>query len=272
MFRKLENTIWIALAAPPLLIVIALFFYPFLSSFLMSFKKEGALTLKNYQLAYRLYSYDFIYTVGISFASLILVLFISIIVCGYLRLHSNRIVEFLFKIPIFVPFVVVGHAMRVFLAPHGILNSVLAFAGVISLQNPPSIAFSWVGITVSLAWKNMALAILLILGAFRSVNETYLEAARNFGAGGFRQVIDILLPMSKASIAVASVLMFTSMMASFSIPLMIGAGTGPQMLMIDIYYRIVYHGDYGVANAVGVISYLAAVFAAVYYIRAVSKE
>jgi len=155
------------------------------------------------------------------------------------------------------------------LAPHGTLNSLLAQLGLINLDHPPSLAFTWAGLVIALAWKNMALAVLLILGAFRGISESYLEAARNFGASAFRQIVDILLPMAAPSLAVASVLMLTSMMASFSIPLMISAGSGPQMTMIDVYYRITYQRDYGTANALGVISYLLASGAAIYYLRSI---
>jgi ABC-type sugar transport system permease subunit len=62
------------------------------------------------------------------------------------------------------------------------------------------------------------------------------------------------------------------MLASFSIPMMIGQGEGPQMVMIDVYYRIVQHNDYGVANALGVVSYLTASGAAIYYLTSVTKK
>mgnify|MGYP002153784801 FL=1 len=260
------------IALPPLAIVIWLFFVPFLSSAHLSLLRESQWTLRNYYLVWRLYKFDVLYTLWISFFSLIVVLGIAVLLCGYLRLYVNRPVEFLFKIPLFIPFVVVGHAMRVLLAPKGTLNAVLSQIGLININDPPSIAFGWIGIAVSLIWKNLALAVLLVLGAYRSVDETYLEAARNFGASAFRQIWDVLLPMSAASLAVAGAFMFTSMLASFSIPLMIGGGEPPQMLMIDVYYRINYQGDYGTANAIGVVSYLMAMAVAGYYLRTITQK
>jgi len=120
--------------------------------------------------------------------------------------------------------------------------------------------------------EESSLAVLLVLGAYRSVDETFLEAARNFGASTFRQIKDILLPMSRASLAVAGAFMFTSMLASFSVPLMIGSGEPPQMVMIDVYYRINYQGDYGTANALGVVSYLMAMGVAGYYLRTITQK
>lgn len=82
---------------------------------------------------------------------------------------------------------------------------------------------------------------------------------------------DILVPMSTGSIGVVAVLTFTSMMGSFSIPAMMGSGSGSQMLMIDLYYQMVYQHNNGVANALGVLSYLVSMGAAIYYVRRVAK-
>ena len=272
--KRWRESAWLVVALPSLAVVVALFFVPFLRSAVTSFTdKAGNWTLQNYSTVWRLYAEDILFTIFVSAVSLVIVLIIAVLVSGFIRIYGGGLVEFLFKIPLFVPFVVVGHAMRVFLAPHGLLNSALAQVGLVNLDNPPSIITLFgAGIIVSLAWKNMALAILLTLGAFQSVGDTFLEAARNFGAGWFRQVKDVLLPMSLTSIAVAAVLIFTSMLASFSIPMMIGQGEGPQMVMIDVYYRIVQHNDYGVANALGVVSYLTASGAAIYYLSTVTKK
>lgn len=268
----LERLFSLAVAAPPLAIVVWLFFVPFLSSAHLSFLRDGEWTLRNYGLVWRLYKYDVLYTLGISLVSLALVIGIAALLCGYLRVVGHRFIEFLFKIPLFVPFVVVGHGMRVLLAPRGTLNSALAQMGLIDLSDPPSIAFSWLGIVIALVWKNLALAVLLVLGAYRAVDEAYLEAAGNLGASTFRQITDVLLPMSAPSLVVASAFMFTSMLASFSIPLMIGSGQPPQMLMVDVYYRINYQDDLGTANALGMVSYLFAMGVAGYYLRTITVK
>ena len=54
------------------------------------------------------------------------------------------------------------------------------------------------------------------------------------------------------------------MMSVLSVPLIIGAGT-PTMLTVDMAFRINSYGDYGVANALGFISYaLTGTFAWIY--------
>ncbi|MCX8118234.1 MAG: sugar ABC transporter permease [Desulfobacterota bacterium] len=262
-----ERSLWAWLCLPSLLVLGFAFLYPLFASIWSSFTHEGRFTLAHYVRVYKLYSQDILFTLGVSFTGLLLVLISGLPVCGYLRLRAFRSVEFLLKIPLFVPFVVVGHALRIFLSPHGTLNGLLLWAGLLEAQNLPSLSTSWVGLAIALAWKHIGLAALLFMGAFRSVEEAYLEAAQNFGAGILRQTKDILIPMAAPSIAVACVLVFASMLASFSIPLMMGKGSGPQMIMIDVYYRFGQHGDYATAGALGVVAYLMASGAAFVYLR-----
>jgi ABC-type Fe3+ transport system permease subunit len=186
---------------------------------------------------------------------------------GFLTIKSNRIIEFLFKIPLFIPFVVVGHAMRTFLAPKGLLNSLISQTGLIDLDNPPNFIYGSVGIIISLTWKQMALALLLVMSAFRSVDQSYLEAAKNFGASTYKQIVDFLIPLSKGSLGVAAILIVTSFLQNFSVVMMMGNSGGAKHIMIDIFHIINYLQDMPLANALGVISYLLALGAAVIYLR-----
>ncbi|MCI3922921.1 ABC transporter permease subunit [Paenibacillus sp. TRM 82003] len=249
-----------------------LFVYPFLLSLIGSFTTEDGYGWQNYYTVWTLYRSDLLYTVWISLVSLTVLLAIGIVLGGWLRLRRNAFIEFLFKIPLFIPFVVVGHAMRVFLAPNGILNAVLSMLGIVSLENAPSLAFSSTGIVIALVWKDLALALLLMMGAFRGIDHSYVEAARNVGAGSLKIIFTILAPMAKGAIAVSAVLIFTSMMGSFSIPMMLGSSEGPQMAMVDLYYQLIYQNNPGVSNAIGVVSYVISMGAALYYIRLVTKR
>jgi len=54
--------------------------------------------------------------------------------------------------------------------------------------------------------------------------------------------------------------------------MMIGSGEGPQMIMTDIYYRLVYQNDLLTANALGILSFILSCGAAWYYVRKVVDE
>lgn len=230
------------------------FVWPLTASVIASVTRDGQWTLANFETVRRLYAQDVAYTVGVAAAGTALTFVVTVPLCGWLRVRAWGPVEFLLKVPLFVPFVVVGHALRVFWSPY-----------------LPGFASSWAGIATALAWKHVGLAALLLLGAFRATDESYLEAARQFGAGTLRLTRDILLPMAGPSVAVTAILIFSSMLASFSIPLMMGRGGGPQMLMIDVYYRFGQHGDFATASALGVIAYLLATGAALVYLRRLTR-
>lgn len=256
---------------PAVLLILTEYVYPFIQSFLTSLQVDGQFSWENYSYIFRIYGQDILYTIFVSAASLVLVLIVSIIVGGYLSLNDNPFIEFMFKLPLFIPFVVVGHAMRTFLAPKGIVNSLLSLIGLINIDTPPEYAYGPIGTILALSWKQIAFALLLIMSAFQSVDKSYLEAARNLGASKFRQIREILLPLSFGSIAVSSVLIFTSFLQNFSVVMMMGSGEGARHIMVDIYQQINYLNNMGVANALGSVSYVLALGAAIVYLRKVAR-
>ena len=95
----------------------AVFLWPLGASVVASFARDGQWTLGNYGTVARLYARDVAYTVGVAAAGTALTFLVAIPVCGWLRVRAYGPIEFLLKVPLFVPFVVVGHALRVVLEP-----------------------------------------------------------------------------------------------------------------------------------------------------------
>jgi len=258
--------------AIPVTLVTITYIVPFFRSFAVSFEYRDGISLGNYARVFDVYFGDIIFTIFVSVMSLVCVMTIAVFVGGWLTICSNRIVEFLFKIPLFVPWVVVGHAMRTFLAPRGLLNSMLSQIGIVDITNPPNIIFGAPGIIISLTWKQMAFALLLMMAAFRSVDRSYLEAARNYGASTFRQITGILFPLSRGAIGVTSVLILTSFLQNFSVVMMMGNAGGSRHIMINIFNIMTHMNDLPLANALGVVSYILALGAAIIYLKAGFKK
>jgi ABC-type spermidine/putrescine transport system permease subunit I len=133
--------------------------------------------------------------------------------------------------------------------------------------NAPLQLFNLQGLALSFIWKQAPFMILIILGGFQLIDEAYIEAARSVGANIFQVIVKILVPMSRASIAVAVILVFTSTISTFTLPFMLIGGKVPTTVTVDIAHRVTYFGDYGVANALGVISYLMVLVTAIFYLR-----
>lgn len=271
--RQGERFAWVfplALLLPATILMLVLYAWPFIASVYRSFLgSEGALTLANYQKAYELYFRDVVFSLEVAVLGTIAAAILSISLSTYVRLTDSRIarlIRSLYRLPIFIPFVVVGQMMRTFLAPHGLLNVSLAQVGIIDLDAPLQL-FNMAGLVVSFVWKQAPFMTLIILGGFQMIDNAYIEAARSVGANLFQVILKILVPMSRASIAVAVILAFTSTISTFTLPFMLIGGKVPTTVTVDIAHRVTYFGDYGVANALGVFSYLMVLITAIYYLR-----
>jgi ABC-type spermidine/putrescine transport system permease subunit I len=259
-----------ALLAPALATLLLLFAYPLAYSLVGAFTDGGgAWTLDNFHKAFELYSGDLVFTVVIVAAATAAIALVSIAIAGYLTLGSTpwavAALRWLYRWPLFIPFIVAAQCMRTFLAKNGILNNTLDTLGVIDLANATGL-LDWRGILLTFVWKQTPFVALLVSGAMASLDRAMIEAARNLGASRLRILFEILVPQVSQTLVVGLILSFVTMMSVLSVPLMI-SGNQPTMLTVDMAFRINSYGDYGTANALGFISYLLTAFAAWAYLR-----
>jgi ABC-type spermidine/putrescine transport system permease subunit I len=260
----------VALLVPALATVVLLFVYPMLYSLVGAFTdKQGTWTLANFTKAFEFYSGDMVFTLVIIGASTALIAAASIAIAGYLTLGASRwavaMLRWLYRWPLFIPFIVAAQCMRTFLAKNGILNNSLDSLGLIDIAEASGM-LDWRGIIVTFVWKQTPFVALLVAGAMASLDRAMIEAARNLGASRLRILLEILVPQVRPTLVVALILSFVTMMSVLSVPLMI-SGNQPTMLTVDMAFRINSYNDYGTANALGFISYAFTALAAWAYLR-----
>ena len=263
------------LVAPALLAVGALFVYPLLFSVASAFtSKEGQATLANFARAYELYSVDIAFTLVIVVTSTLLCGLLAIAIGGYLTLGENAravaILKWLYRWPLFIPFVVAAQCMRTFVAKNGLMNNSLVSLGILEPIQTTSF-LDWRGIVITFVWKQTPFVALLVAGAMASLDRSTIEAARNLGAGRLRILVEIVVPQVSSTLVVALILSFVTMMSVLSVPIMI-SGESPTMMTVDMAFRINAYGDYGTANALGVLSYLMTGAVAWIYLRRGIRE
>jgi len=247
-----ERWVGLALLAPALAVILVFFVAPLAMSAVVAFRrKDGGLTLEHFTKSFDLYTTDLLFTLAIVLASTILIGLVAIAIAGYLTLGENpravAILRWLYRWPLFIPFVVAGQVMRTFLAKNGMLNHVLIGTGLIEPLSAQSL-LDWRGIVVAFVWKQAPFVTLLLAGAMASIETQHIEAARNLGARRLRVLIDIILPQVRGTLLVGLVLSFVTMLSVLSVPLMINPNS-PTMITVDVAYRINTFGDYAVANA-----------------------
>ena len=173
--------------------------------------------------------------------------------------------RWLYRWPLFIPFVVAGQLMRTFLAKNGMMNNILVSGGVIEPLQAVSF-LDWRGIVITFVWKQTPFVALLLAGAMATLDRSTIEAARNLGAGRIRVLIQIVVPQVATTLMVGLILSYVLMMSVLSVPLMINAQS-PTMMTVDMAWRINSYGDYEVANALGFISYAMTAVVAWIYLR-----
>jgi ABC-type spermidine/putrescine transport system permease subunit I len=258
------------LVAPALIVVLALFVYPLGYSLISAFTdRAGALTLDNFNKAFELYLTDTIFTVVIIGVSTALIALVSVAIGGYLTLGENptavAILAWLYRWPLFVPFIVAAQCMRTFLAKNGLMNNTFVSLGLMDVASTQSF-LDWRGIVITFVWKQAPFVTLMVAGAMAGLDRSTIDAARNLGASRLRILAEIVVPQIQPTLMVGLILSFVTMMSVLSVPIMVSGGS-PTMMTVDMAYRINAHGDYGVANALGFISYLLTGAAAYFYLR-----
>jgi putative spermidine/putrescine transport system permease protein len=263
---------WVGLAllAPALAVILVFFIAPLAMSAIVAFRrKDGGFTLEHFAKSFDLYTTDLLFTLVIVLGSTVLIGLVAIAIAGYLTLGEHpravAILRWLYRWPLFIPFVVAGQVMRTFLAKNGMLNHVLIGSGLIEPLSAQSL-LDWRGIVIAFVWKQAPFVTLLLAGAMASIETTHIEAARNLGARRLRVLIDIILPQVRGTLLVGLVLSFVTMLSVLSVPLMINPNS-PTMVTVDVAYRINTFSDYAVANALCLLSLMLAAGGAWFYLH-----
>jgi putative spermidine/putrescine transport system permease protein len=261
---------YLLLLFPAVTFMLLMYAYPFIASFTRSLiDAEGNFSFANYAKTWELYLKDIFFTFAVTVFSTAATGVLAVLLAVYLRFSQSfisKILSGLYKLPIFIPFVVVAQMMNSFLAPHGLLNIALAKFGLINIDQPLQL-FNFTGLSFGFVWKMIPFSVLIIHGGFQMIDDSYIEAARSAGARLFKVITKILIPMSKSSIMVALVLVYSQIVGTFTLPYMLIGGKSPTTITVDIAHRVNYFRDFGVANTLGVFSYFLVLFTAIYYLR-----
>ncbi len=264
-----RRTFAIFLVLPALSTIVLLFVYPLGYSVVTAFQADGQWTFANFAKAYELYRSDIVFTFLIVSLSTLLIGFFSVAIGGYLTLGNSptavAALRWLYRWPLFIPFIVAGQLMRTFLAKNGMMNNIITEIGLLTPLQTTSF-LDWRGIVITFVWKQTPFVALLVAGAMASLDRSTIEAARNLGARRLRILMEILLPQVSQTLFVGLILSFVIMLSVLSVPLMINAQS-PTMITANMAFRINAYGDYGVANALGLISYLMTGAASWLYLR-----
>jgi putative spermidine/putrescine transport system permease protein len=243
------------LVLPAVLFVIALFVYPFVYGFVLSFEPKQGGWLANYR---KFFSDPFLYdTIGATFwlavpATLINVL-ISIPVAMRVRVMSHRrVLTTILVIPITLGTVLIAEGLLTYLGPQGWFNRSLMMLGLI--DSPVRLVHNYTGVMLSLVMSGFPFTFLLTLSYLTGIDPSLEQAASTLGAKARARFFHIILPLLAQGLAINLCLSFVQTFSVFPSAVLLGAPAGSTRVISLAAYQAAYEQyDYSMASAIAMI-------------------
>lgn len=222
-----------------------------------SFQIDGQFTLRNYNSVFskRVNLDTLLTTLNISVISTLLAVVVAVPVAWLTtstNLRGRRVTRTLFLLPYIVPHYVLAVAWATLLAPRvGHLNRFLTFLGL-----PQVNIYTWFGLVFVMAITSVPLVFLSVASALERMNPVLEEAARVSGAGRWRTLRDVTLPLVTPSIINGALLSFVASAAAFAVPAIIGSPAGITFLSTRILSSVSFGSPEGLREATALASTL----------------
>lgn len=212
-----------------------------------------------------------IFVLGSSIMATVLALFLA-----YLNNRTDIPMKFMFRvisiIPMMIPHLLFAVSWALLLNPsNGMMN--IALRNVFGLEDAPFDIYSLPGMVLVEGLLDMPVAYLIIAPAMASFDVALEESSRVFGAGTWRTLIRVTLPVLRPAILASFILGVVRGLASFAVPSVLGMPGRVNVLSTYLYQMVAtgFAPDYGKAAAVGM-SVLAASVTLIVVYRALTAE
>ncbi len=246
-------------------------------SFSQGLTAFGTFTLAKYAAAYSdpallaVLGNTVIFVVGSTLLATLLAL-----VLAYLNTRTDIPLKFLYGVlaivPMMIPHVLFAVSWALLLNPsNGLLN--LALKDALGLASAPFDVYSLPGMILVEGLLNLPIAYLIIAPAMASFDVALEESSRVCGAGAWRTLARVTLPVLRPAILAAIVLGIVRSLASYAVPRVLGMPGRVEVLATYLYEMIStgFAPDYGRAAALGMSALATAVVLIAVY-RALTGE
>ncbi len=176
------------------------------------------------------------------------------------RIKGRAFLRGVYFLPVVTSWVVVALVWRWLLNPSvGVVNSVL---GMIGIQGPgwwSDPAWSMPSIILASAWKDLGFVMVILLAGLQTINPDLYEAAEIDGAGWWRRLFSITMPMLSPSTFFVVVLSLINGFQVFDqVYVMTGGGpnNSSQVVVQQVYDLTFRYGQAGMASALSWLLFL----------------
>jgi len=140
----------------------------------------------------------------------------------------------------------------VLLQKQGVLNNIFVWLGIISDENRIRMIYNMTGTLVAMTQVLLPFMILPLYSVMKSIDPSYVRAARSLGANPVRAFLEIYVPQSIPGIGAGSILVFIIAVGYYITPALVGGATG-QLISNFISLHMSKTLNWNLAAAMGTI-------------------
>lgn len=237
--------------------------WPLIAVLLSSVSREGSFSLDGFatffssRLYYGTLINSILVTVCVTVLSLIVAFPLAYVMTMF-RIPGNRVIQVLILASMMSPPFIGAYSWILLLGNNGLITRWLeASFGF----DPPSI-YGFAGIVLVLTLQLVPLIFTYLMGAWRTIDVSLLEAAESMGVTGWRRALKVITPLLLPTVLGGSLLVFVRAFADFGTPMLIGQGfrTIPVLIYSSFVGEVSIDSSFAAAVAVIVIVVTLAVF------------
>jgi putative spermidine/putrescine transport system permease protein len=255
------------LALPLAALFVAFFIAPLLV--LLALSLHGDVAMKAWTLSNYAKFFTDSFSISILFDTLLLGVKATLVclvfgfpiawLCARASARWQSVLLFLVILPILTSVVVRTFSWIVILGRQGVLNQIALGLGLVS--EPLRLLYTEVGVVMVLAQVQMPLMVLPILTVLSRMDPNLADASRVLGAGEWRTLWKVTLPLSVPGIIAGCILTYSASITAFVTQSLIG-GARLIYMPLDIYQQAVGANNWPFAAAISII-FMVAVMAVV---------
>ncbi|UVC12262.1 ABC transporter permease (plasmid) [Rhizobium sp. TH2] len=267
--QRRERFFFLALAGPAIVLVGVSAMAPVLWILSQSFLTlAGEATLGNYEK---------VLSSGLTWSALGVTLVLSLstlVICVVLgvplalalasaKRRAANLMLILIMLPLWTSILVRTYGWLVLLRREGLINTTLTSLGVI--DQPLPLVYNFTGTLIGMVHYMLPLFVLPVYAAMRDIDGNVVRAAASLGAGFWRCVATVILPLSSSGIASGSMIVFIYTLGFFITPAVLGGGK-VNPIAIRIERTLSTFQDWGSASALGVLLLLLVLIAGAMFV------
>ncbi|WP_339283004.1 iron ABC transporter permease [Oceanobacillus sp. FSL K6-3682] len=249
-----RKDIWSVITLGILLLYALVLVLPLFTLLKESIFKDGALSFEHFgEFFGKKYYYSTLFnslkvTVAVTLASLAIATPLAYIMTTF-KIKGKLYLQILILISSMAPPFIGAYAWILLMGRNGVVTNFLS--NVFHITTPDIYGFS--GILIVLTLQLIPLIYMFMMGAFKSIDNSLIEAAESMGYTGFKKVWKVIMPLMVPTILAGSLLVFMRALADFGTPMLIGEGFETLPVLIFNEFTSEMGGNAGFAAAISVI-------------------